>query len=878
MLPGLGVLLLLAGQAPAGAVPAAAPTVAGVELIAPAEQLERLRRYVTLQPGAAFDPEEARRTVELLYATGEFEDVRVETRAAGAGIALRVVTTPAPLLTGLAVEGDRPLKAQELGRIARLRRGEPLWPSRLERAGLDAGLALAERGFVEAQVTVEARPAARGVTAVFRVRAGPRARVQAFAVEGADPQDEEPLRALARPRPGETWVRGRADAAAREMQQWLARAGRWRASVRVEESYDPGLAKASVRFRVDPGPLVSLAYQGERLSGDQRRELGSRLRETGLGADVLEEGAERLEAELRARGHRTARVTHAEEQIDDRLLVAYAITPGPLAEVGEVRIVGFERPGLERVLLTRVGTPLQETLLAQDERALQRLLADDGYSEARVEADAPEGGGAIPVVFRVRPGPRTLMGGVSVETADASPAPGVALRARPGAPYRARDVAADRAALLLECRESGQLDARVAPELRFAPDRSMVEVLYRVDRGPRTVVEHVVVAGIERTREEVVRRELTFGEGSPLVPSELLRSQRQLASVSSLQRAQIRELDGGTPLARNLVVAAEEAARTAVSYAVGYSERDLARVSVEVTRRNLQGLDRSLSTFGRISFRGNRLLGTYREPRLLGGRRELFVTAFREEEDRDEFDYIRYGGLLQSALKLRPSLNLILRYAYQETRTFNVTVPPESVDRQFLTSTFSGPSLSLVRDTRDDPLDSRRGAFLGADFQWSWGPLGGDSFAKAFLQASRYRPLHRRLLLALNARVGLARTFRDEPERLPLPDRFFLGGDYGLRGFEVDGVDKSGGNGLLFGGVELRVDAGRRIELAAFGETGAIYPLTSDMRLSALRYTAGLGLRYKSAFGPLRLDWGYKLDRLPGEKPYHVHFTVGHAF
>jgi outer membrane protein assembly factor BamA len=256
----------------------------------------------------------------------------------------------------------------------------------------------------------------------------------------------------------------------------------------------------------------------------------------------------------------------------------------------------------------------------------------------------------------------------------------------------------------------------------------------------------------------------------------------------------------------------------------------------------------------------------------------VFVTAFREEEDRDEFDYIRFGGLLQSAVKLRPSLNLILRYVYQETRTFNVTVPPESMDRQFLTSTFSGPSVSLLRDTRDDPLDSRRGSFLGADLQWSWGPLGGDSFAKAFLQASHYRPLHKRLVLALNGRLGLARTFRDEPARLPLPDRFFLGGDYGLRGFDVDGVDPNGGNGLVFGGVELRVDAGRRIELAAFGESGAIYPLTSDMRLSTLRYTAGLGLRYKSAFGPLRLDWGYKLDRLPGEKPYHLHFTIGHAF
>ena len=50
------------------------------------------------------------------------------------------------------------------------------------------------------------------------------------------------------------------------------------------------------------------------------------------------------------------------------------------------------------------------------------------------------------------------------------------------------------------------------------------------------------------------------------------------------------------------------------------------------------------------------------------------------------------------------------------------------------------------------------------------------------------------------------------------------------------------------------------------------------MSFHDLRYTAGLGLRYKSAVGPLRFDWGYKLDRRPGEKAYHLHFTIGHAF
>jgi outer membrane protein insertion porin family len=146
------------------------------------------------------------------------------------------------------------------------------------------------------------------------------------------------------------------------------------------------------------------------------------------------------------------------------------------------------------------------------------------------------------------------------------------------------------------------------------------------------------------------------------------------------------------------------------------------------------------------------------------------------------------------------------------------------------------------------------------------------------------------VVLALSTRLGFARTFgAGAPPQLPLPERFFAGGDYSLRGFKVDTAgplalasDGSlvpiGGNALLLGGAELRIDTTRFISLAVFSDMGNVFPLVSDLDLGDLRYTAGVGLRYKSAVGPLRFDWGYKLNRRPGESPYHVHVTVGHAF
>jgi outer membrane translocation and assembly module TamA len=297
-----------------------------------------------------------------------------------------------------------------------------------------------------------------------------------------------------------------------------------------------------------------------------------------------------------------------------------------------------------------------------------------------------------------------------------------------------------------------------------------------------------------------------------------------------------------------------------------------------VTRRNLFGMDRRLSAFARASFRGFRLLGTFREPYLLGRKQELFATAFREEEDRDAFDFIRTGVTLQTARTLTRSWSLILRETYAETRTFNTTEDCLTFGREFCPGTISGPSASVVHDTRDDPVDPRRGHFLLNDLLISHRVLGGNTLVKGFVQAATYQLLTAHTLVALSARLGLARTFGEEQLLVPKPDRFFAGGDYSLRGFGVDEVRPDGGNALILGGVELRRHLIGAFWGAAFAETGNVFPLVSDMSLMDLRYTAGLGLRYKSAVGPLRFDWGYKLDRKTGEKPYHLHFTIGHAF
>jgi outer membrane protein assembly factor BamA len=891
-----GALLTLALAAPPQAPSPVADAGEFVRAVrVEAEQHERLLPFVGIVPGRPLDPEAVRRAVELMFATGRFEDVVVELHREEGEEGVEVVfrPLPAPLLVAVRIEGERVVSASSAMRTARLRAGDALWPSRLDRAARDIALALARRGHLEALVEPEAVRVPGGAEAVFRIRAGPRVRVGRAVVAGDGALAGMRLDDLVRPRLGEVFRRQKAESAREAMRRRLAEAGRWRAEVELRETYDPGHGLMDLVFQVSPGPRMRLEARGAELPARLVSAVRDLVREGRATSDSLEAGAERIEAHLRAQGHREALVRATTETDPAGETVVYELRPGPRATVLRVEVRDAD-PVLLTGLHTQPGRALVDAALEEDTRALVARLEERGYFEARVEADVPDGGGSLAVVFLARPGPRAVVRGVEVEGPPLPPSGDdrgpEELSLRPGLPYRLRDVARSRETLLAAWRRAGYLDARVRPDVAFSEARDEARVSFVVEPGPRTIVEHVVLTGLGRTRAVAVEREMALRPGEPFSFERVLESQRRLSGLGIFERVSIAELDPARDRRRDVVVSVQEAPRTTWSWGVGYSEQDRLRGSVELTRRNLGGLGRTASVFARGSFRGSRFQLNLREPWLLGRKLDSFVTAFWEEENRTSFDYNRKGGIMQAGRTLSPRTSLILRYLYQDTNVYNIEVPIDEIDRQYRTYAVSGPSASVVFDTRDDPLEPKRGLFLGADLQLSASALGGESYLRGFFQATNVRRVRPDLVCVLSARLGLARTYGSEAPQLPLPERFFAGGDYGPRGFPVDGVGPqvlgtdgklypTGGNALVLGGGEVRYNLTRALQLASFVDTGNVYPEVRDVALGELRWSAGLGVRYRTPIGPIRLDWGYVLDPQPGDSGRsHFHLTIGHAF
>jgi outer membrane protein insertion porin family len=367
---------------------------------------------------------------------------------------------------------------------------------------------------------------------------------------------------------------------------------------------------------------------------------------------------------------------------------------------------------------------------------------------------------------------------------------------------------------------------------------------------------------------------------------------------------------------------------------------------LEVSRRNLWGKNRAVTLFTRVSLRSRdivlssngirferpaegggygfneyRVVGTFREPRLFNTAAEGLLTGILDQAIRSSFNFVRREARAEAGLRFSPRYSLAGRYSYEHTRLFDERFTDEEkplIDRLFPQVRLSKFSGSFIRDTRNDVIDPDGGTFVIVDSELALRGLGSEvGFTRTFLQGFAYYrvPAVRRAVLAFGARMGAAHGFRravvregqdgqpvtgpdgqpivDVVQDLPASERFFAGGDTTVRGFSLDRLGTAatisptgfptGGNGLVVLNGELRATIAGSFGAVAFIDAGNVFLRATDLDLGELRAAAGVGIRYQSPVGPIRIDLGFKLDRRelsPGrlERSNVLHISLGQAF
>lgn len=443
--------------------------------------------------------------------------------------------------------------------------------------------------------------------------------------------------------------------------------------------------------------------------------------------------------------------------------------------------------------------------------------------------------------------------------------------------------------------------ARVVPNFEFDDENRIAHVSVDITRGPMVYVRNIEVVGNTKSRDKVVRRELTIVEGELFSGSKVRQSRERVYALGFFESVTFEtEAVGDDEI--DLRIRVTERPTGTASAGVGFSSIDRFVGNLRLNFGNLLGYGLRLDL--QLEFGGRRqsFSVSFSDPYLADTPLSLSVDMFRTRQrffagtsDIQPFTQNNIGGSIALGYKLA----LYSRYFL----TFRDEVIDFS-DIQIRSSRFftDGETRSLMhtirRDSRNHPYDAQSGNMTQASVETAGRFMGGDhDFTKYRTISQQFVSFAKNYLtLMFRGEAGLATT---RGEAVPFAERYFLGGIFSVRGYEFRSVGPSlfvstnpsdpsagvsrvfvGGNKQLFFNTELLFPlippAG--IKGVFFFDAGNTWLEEDRLLETGLRLGYGTGFRWFSPIGPLRFEWGFPIDRQPEERKRVFEFSIGTFF
>ena len=837
---------------------------------------------LAVQPGQPLSVRAIRRSIERLFSTGRFADVVALGREGPDGLVVVFQLAPSVRIGRVEVTGAGALGKDEVLAAARLAPGSEFWPERLVDARTGLIAAYARRGWNAAQVDATSEPASGNEVVVrLDIHPGEPTRVTALRFDG---QAGLSLQRLARAfglRVGDILDRTRLDPGAEAVRTLYRETHHARARVGSPRVSIEGTA-AVVSVPVDAGPRFTFRFEGNRRYPSAW--LGGALEidpaET-LDRSVLEREARRVEAFYRYRGFRDVRVEPSEVQNRDgtRAVVVFHVVEGRQSLVRSVQFEGRSglpeedlRTILERVIRERIPEPGEQRLewdpLQPESRlvtagrpdtpgpppaavfveeawrdaaeAMQRAYRELGWVDAKValasavdDVDAS----AVDVRFRLEEGVRTFVRSVRFQGLPPGFPPPAVPSLRPGLPFSQTRLDEALATTLRDLGRASYLFAQVSAQADISTDRTAANPILIIDPGPAVRVGQVVLRGLSRTDESLVRANLKLGPGQPLDPEALFESQRELLLLGLFRTVSVRLISPDTPEpVKDVVVEARERPRLSGSVGLGYSLEDGPRIIGDLVYPNLFGQGINFTFRGKLNYvglsalplqdyvNGSELQGLngldfninagLTQPRIwqfLPAQVGVRLTFTAERIHRPTYFYGRVAGLFGVDWAITRWLRLTGSYLIEnvlvraQAGVEELLAPTRQTDAErlrFPTGNFFLQTVGtgLTFDFRDEPANPRSGLLINTsgevtkDFSAETTDVNGNNPVpaniftfKASFGITGYIPLPSRAVLALSLQGGKIFPLITNSLIIP-PKRFFMGGATTLRGFRIDAL------------------------------------------------------------------------------------------
>ncbi len=417
------------------------------------------------------------------------------------------------------------------------------------------------------------------------------------------------------------------------------------------------------------------------------------------------------------------------------------------------------------------------------------------------------------------------------------------------------------------------------------------ELRVDVRLGPPCYFGSITVEGTHWVDPSVVRRELVFREGDRFRASAVAESQKRLMDLRLFSFVDVQvEKDDASGNVLPVRVVVKEAKRQTVRFGAGYGTEDKFRGLLGWEYRNFLGKARNLQVTAKASALDSYVEGRFLQPHFWNTDVVHVGTGGYSRENQESFENEQFYIRNRFNWKRSERFQIYVAQNVESNRLLNVYLEPDETlpadkegENYFVSSLVLGCSYRRL----DDLLEPTRGWQLLQRLEWGGSFIGSDvSFIKFSLEGRSYFPLDSFGVLALRARWGSIKELEDT-HHIPIFKRYFCGGSNSVRGYpyqKLGPLDNDGnplgGLTLLEGNVDWRFPIKGSWEGVLFFDVGNVYESSYELLWDQLRMSAGVGLRYKTPVGPVRVDVGYQLNPPPGApfNRYQVHFSIGHAF